>query len=149
MLKCYSLCLGLIRYIIKLISHVSFFFNVAGRNCTTTYVACIGGLHCIWVGQLCLSLSRAGLKPLVSRVLAQSSHPCSRRGAMAAEGSGFPEVSAVAGQSCPTTQDTLDHGEMLTVCLALSIFWLLGELDPGSYDKCVFAALLNEVCGVW
>lgn len=46
------------------------------------------------------------------------------------------------------TRDTLDHGEMLTVCLAPSVFWLLGELDPGSYDKCVFAALLNEVCGV-
>lgn len=47
------------------------------------------------------------------------------------------------------TRDTSDHGEMLTVRLAPSVVWLLGELDPGSRDKCVFAALLNEVCGVW
>ena len=48
-----------------------------------------------------------------------------------------------------TSQDTLDLGEMVIVCLAPSLFWLLGKLDPGSSDKCVFAALLNDVCGVW
>lgn len=47
MLKWYSLYLGLIRYIIKLNFTCIYFFNVAARNCTITYVAYIGGLHCI------------------------------------------------------------------------------------------------------
>lgn len=67
----------------------------------------------------------------------------------ATEGSDIPEITTVWGQSCFTTQDALDLGDMVTACLAPSFFWLLGKLDPGSSDKCVFAALLNDVCGVW
>lgn len=89
----------------------------------------------------------------------------------ATEGSDVPEVTTVWGRSCFTTQDALEdsyarsraHHRATNAhssrhsgsrrdgdCLPRSFLLLVvGKLDPGSSDKCVFAALLNDVCGVW
>lgn len=60
-------------------------------------MAHIGGLHYILVGQPCLSLGRAGRKPLDPRALAQAATRFTEREAQAGEGHGALEISQLFG----------------------------------------------------
>lgn len=124
---------------------------MATRKLKITHVAYIGGLHYILVGQLRLPLGRAGRKPLGSRAPGTASRCFTERETQAGEGTASLKSHSCVEATAPQLETLASSGpgEMVRARLAPSLFWLWGRTDPGSYSKCVFEPLLNEVCGIW